>query len=378
MRFCLYEYHQPMKLFATILVLLFLHVHEVLAQCCAGGSGSPVAGGTSQGVLSSGQMELNTNLQYINSDRFFTGDKRDTNRYFDRFRSIYQYFRLAYGVTGKFTMSIETGNYFLKEEIGLNNDPSKTYNSVGFSDLILFPRYNVYEHKTHTHTSEITLGLGYKIPVGSYNDSTGNLEPFSGQTYYVTNPQAVQLSSGAQDILFYAFLYRGYLQRDFRIFSNFIYIRKGWNPLGEKVGDFASLGLFAGKTFRDRYSLTLQLRGEWMDKMKLNEDILLYAYPNYDPEATGYRKIFFSPQISVTSGKFSIFALADIPVYQYVVNTQVGTRYQAVAGLSYRFNISRPEADDIQPGVYYCPMHHKVTSLVKGTCPDCGMDLIKK
>ncbi|HRY98562.1 MAG TPA: hypothetical protein P5550_05830 [Bacteroidales bacterium] len=319
--------------------LILLQPLTLHAQCCAGGAGSPIAGGTSQGVLQQGQIELNTNFQYIRSDRFYTGSRRADRKYFDRFRSAYQYFRLAYGLSERFTMSVETGNYFVKEEIGLNGDPARTYSSKGIGDLVLFPRYTVMNRVTPSHTTELTLGLGIKFPLGSYNDSTGAVEPFSGQTYYVTNPQAVQLSSGAQDAILYAFLYRGYPSQGFRVFLSGLYVRKSWNPLGERMGDFASLGLFAGKTFRYRYGLTLQLRAEWMDRMDINSDILMYSYPNYDPEATGYRKVFLSPQLSYTYGNLTGYALVDLPLYQYVRETQVGTQWQASAGLSYKLKV---------------------------------------
>ena len=42
------------------------------AQCCAGGSGCPIAGGSSQGVLDENQFELNTNIQLINTNNFYT------------------------------------------------------------------------------------------------------------------------------------------------------------------------------------------------------------------------------------------------------------------------------------------------------------------
>jgi hypothetical protein len=346
-------------------------------QCCAGGSGSPVAGGTSQGVLLKNQLELNTNFQFIKSDKFFTGSKTDTAKYFDEFRSSYQYFRFAYGVTPEFTMSVETGNYFLKEETGLYNDPSRTYRSKGFADLIIFPRYKVFNYCTGRTTNEITLGLGYKIPIGKYNDSTGRVEPFSGTTYYITNPQAVQMTSGAQDVIFYAFLFRGYTEKNFRVFANLMYVKKGWNPLGEKMGDYASVGIFAGKTFFKHLGTTLQLRGEWVDKMRLNENILMYAYPNYDSEATGYRKVFVTPQLSYSINNFTLYAFSEIPVYQYVTKTQVGTKYQFMAGLSYKLIAFKSKSKKGSEGEYYCPMHPEIKSVVKTNCHKCGMDLIQ-
>jgi hypothetical protein len=144
------------------------------------------------------------------------------------------------------------------------------------------------------------------------------------------------------------------------------------------MGDFASIGLYAGKSFFDRLGVTLQLRGEWMDEMSINKDILLYAYPNYDPYATGYKKVFITPQLSWSFGNFGIFALADIPVYQNVNKTQVVTELQATLGLSYRFFAMKSRFDKVEMGEFICPMHPEVTSTFMGACPKCGMDLEKK
>jgi len=366
-----------MKLLVLSGIIALLYSNQLIAQCCSGGSGSPIAGGTSQGVLVKSQVELNTNIQFIQSDVFYTGSKRDDeNKYFDQYHSLYQYFRVAYGVTPDLTMSVEGGNYFYKEEVGLDGDPDRTFNSKGFGDLILFPRYRVLNYCTGEVTNEITLGLGFKIPIGSYNDSTMRTEPFSGENYYITNPQSVQMSSGAQDFIFYTFLYRGYPQKKFRVFANMIYVKKGWNPLGEKLGDFASIGIFAGKTFFKSLGTTVQLRYEMVNKMQLNENILLYAYPSYDPEATGYKKVFFSPQLSYSINNFSIYGVADIPVYQYLTKTQVGTQYQFTVGLSYKLMAFKNKKTET--GDYYCPMHPEVRSVVKNKCHKCGMDLIKE
>jgi hypothetical protein len=326
-------------------------------------------------VPSTGQFELNTNYQYISSDKFYTGSKLDSNKYFDQFSSTYQYFRIAYGLTKKFMISLESGYYFNKKEIGLNQDPSRTYSSKGISDLIIFPRYNVFTTSTETSKTELTVGLGIKLPVGTYNDSTGVVEPFSGSTFYLTNPQAVQLTSGAKDLIYYMFLFRGYPQKNLRLFCNAMYISKGWNPLGERIGDFASVSLFASTSIYKKLAGTLQLRGEWLDHMQINEDILLYSYPNYDPEATGYKKVYVSPQLSYSVGKFAFYGSVDIPVYQNVVKTQVGTKIQASVGVSYRFNAMKEKKDELELGGYVCPMHPEITSSFEADCPKCGMPL---
>lgn len=321
------------KVLLSILACLAIS-GSLRAQCCGGGSGSPVAGGSSQGVLNENQMEINTNLQYIHTTKFFTGDKPDTN-FLDSYSSSYLYTRLAYGLTKKFTISLETGYWLDKTEVGKNK--AVTYNSSGIGDIIIFPRYNLLNLEKNHKRTEITVGMGFKIPLGSYNDSSEMIEPFSGDKYYITKPLSVQTSSGSHDIIFYAFLSQTYSFYNFRVFANALYVKKGYNPIGEKMGDYASVGLFAGKTFFKNLAVTMQMKAEWIAKMKLNETIREYDYPNYDPEATGSKKLFVVPQLSYSYKGFVVYALSEIPLYQHVTKTQIASQFQTTIGLSYRF-----------------------------------------
>lgn len=313
------------------------------AQCCAGGSGSPIAGGASQGVLMKNQVELNSNFQYISTDKFQRGDSPDTN-FFDSYKSSYLYFRLGYGVTEKLTMSVETGYYLNKTQVELGTHEPITASGIG--DLILFPRYNVWKKKTEKVNNELTIGLGFKIPLGKYNDSMGRIEPFSGNTYYVTKPLSVQPSSGANDIIFYSFYYRGYQCDNLRFMANAIYIRKGWNPNGEKMGDYATLGLFTGYTLRCKLSVTANIRGEWVDSTQVNPDILMFTALSYDPAATGAKKVFGGLQLGYSpfSGMM-IYASSEYPLYQYVTKSQVVSQFQVMAGISYRFTVKKKEKE---------------------------------
>ncbi|MCX6292019.1 MAG: hypothetical protein NT126_09685, partial [Bacteroidetes bacterium] len=144
------------------------------AQCCSAGGGCPIAGGASQGVLQEHQVELNANYQYVSTTKFLNGDSPDKN-FLDRYSSKYEYFRLGYGVSPDFTFSVESGYYFDKTQVGLNN--RDTISTKGWGDLILFPRYDVFKKSTLTKKVEITLGLGIKIPVGNPKDTLRQVEP---------------------------------------------------------------------------------------------------------------------------------------------------------------------------------------------------------
>lgn len=318
-----------------ILIIPFLFLSkEIHAQgCCSGGSGSPIAGGASQGVLLDRQAEIAMNYQYFSTNRFMVGD-RDTTSPFDRLTGNYSYYRLAYGLTKNLTMSVETGYYFNKSLI--NSDDTIT--SSGIGDLIFFPRYDLLNISTETTRTEITVGLGIKIPLGKYNDSTVVfVDPTTEKKFYNYSPPTVQPTNGSNDFIFYGFLFRGYPAKKLRVFANMLYIRKGWNSLGQKFGDYATVGLFAGKTFFKKIGVTLQVKGEWLARMKYDKNVDMIALYGIDVNSTGGRKISFAPQVSFSHNDFTVYALSEIPIYQYVNGNQVASKYLTTLGISYRF-----------------------------------------
>ena len=322
--------------FLIIISLIFSSTAS-FPQCCAVGGGSPIAGDAAIGVLKEKQFEISANYQYISSNKFLT-ETEPAENFLDNFSSKYLYTRLAYGLSERLTISVETGYWIDKTQIGLSE--RDTYSSKGIGDLILFPRYSIIQAKG-TNYNELTVGMGFKIPLGSYNDSMGYVEPFSGATFYTTKPLAVQATSGAYDLLFNMF-YTGRIPGTLlSISANALHIMKGWNPLSEKLGNYTSLGLFVGQTFYNNLNFTLQFKGEWIGKMEINPDMMMVRFFSYDPEATGSRKFFVAPQLSyVFADKLSVFLQSEIPVYQNVNKTQIASQTQVTAGLTYRFSIT--------------------------------------
>lgn len=344
--------------------------------CCAGGSGSPIAGGTSQGVLLERQMELAASYQYLSTRKFYAQD-RDTVPLFKSFFSNYIYGRAAYGVTKEFTMSVETGYYPKKQQVGLNND---TAASGGMGDLIIFPRYDVFNRTTETKRVELTLGMGWKIPLGAYNDSMIVFRDTANNiNYYTASPPAVQPTTGSHDFIFYTFFFRGFPQSNFRLFANSIYIKRGWNPIGEKFGDYASASLFAGKTIFEKLGLTLSVKGEWIGKMKAAENVDLLAFYNVDTAFTGSRKIFFVPQLSFSHKAFTVYAMSEIPLYQYLNKQQIASQYLVTVGISYRFFTVTSKIPGADGDYYSCSMNCEGGGDTRpGNCKVCGMVMEKK
>lgn len=332
-----------MKKVLFSIVFCITGLSKIYSQCCAAGGGCPIAGGISQGVLQFHEVELNANYQYVSTTRFLNGDSPEKN-FLDRYFSHYSYFRLGYGVTKKLTISVEAGNYLNKTQIGL--DKGDTITTKGWGDLILFPRYELYNKAGLTKRIEISVGFGIKIPLGTPNDKMRKVEPFSGQVYYQLKPVAIRTTTGGNDFIFYGFLYRGFPLHNFRVFSSLLYVLKGWNQLGEKAGDYASIGLFASKTIFKNFGITIQAKGEWIDRMKLNNDLEQNGFYNYDPAATGSKKFLIAPQLSYSYKYFSFYVNSEFPVYQFVNKQQIASQYFVTSGISCRFFVVKPKLEE--------------------------------
>ncbi|MEO6168406.1 MAG: hypothetical protein ABIO46_10555 [Chitinophagales bacterium] len=324
-----------MNLLKPFLVFTILSVAAFqisLAQgCCAGGGGSPIAGGASQGVLQKDQLNFGINFQRTYSDRFLGVDPA-IPRLLESYNTNYLYTGISYGLTKDLTMTIGEGYYFNKTQYGA--DFIDTIKSSGLGDLVIFPRYNVWHKENEKSVWEATIGLGLKIPIGKYNDS---LILFQSQTttLYQQKPPGVQPTTGSNDFIFYGFLLHGFLKQNVKVFSSFTYILKGWNPKGEKFGNYADWSLYVAKPFLKNFSATLSGKYEYIGKLQRNSDL---PTANYDVNSFGSNKIFLVPQISYTCFHIlTFYGLYEFPIYQQVNGGQVASDVTFTIGISYRF-----------------------------------------
>jgi copper chaperone CopZ len=226
------------------------------------------------------------------------------------------------------------------------------------------------------------LGLGLKLPLGLHDDSTFvNYSKFINQDdpsnpfidsveIWQTAPPTVQATTGTNDLMFYAFYLKNFKKKNFKLVTSALYIHKGWNSLGLKFGDYATVGLFAGTSlFDNRLSLLGQLKGEWVGKMQSHEELDILALYNIEQASTGSAMISVVPQVTYSFKKpqISLFATADIPLYQYMRGTQISSGVQITAGISYRFFAKKPKVEVVDEGfVVYQEERFKVFGI-------CGM-----
>ena len=322
-----------MRLLIISLFTLILNTTVFSQGCCSGGAGSPIAGGAATGVLQENQMEISINYQFNQSNKFFNEHKEATPS-FNNLSSDYLFFRTDYGVSKKFTLSLASGYFLDKSKIGKDN--SDTISANGIGDLIIFPRYSIYNKIANFKRTAVVIGLGLKIPLGSHNDSTLTFSAY-GIDNYQMNPPMLQVTNGSNDFMFTSFFFREYQKSKLRLFISSLYVKKGYNALGIKYGDYTSVSFFASKTLFYRWGVTAQLKAEKIDQIKSADNIDLEAFYNISPKSTGSKKWFFIPQISYSKNGMTCFVTSEIPLYQYLNGTQIGSQNQFTVGVNYRF-----------------------------------------
>jgi len=314
----------------TLVFILCFYFNESSGQgCCSGSSGNPIAGEVSTGVLQKNQIAFSNNYQYTFSDKFFSGTQETVNL-FDNLNSDYLFLKTEYGLDTKVTLSIAVGYFLNKSQI--KNDSVNNIKS-GFSDLIFLPRYTLYNKDLPFSRTELTLGLGLKLPLGSHKDSSLTIP---NSNIWDIDPAVTQLSSGSHDLIVFSFLYRKFKIKNISISANLLHIKKSYNSLGQKIGNYSSFGAFISKGFKNKISSTVQLKFEEIKKMDAGEVDVFWN--KYDLErSSGSKKIFLIPQLSYSLNNFSFFGSYEIPLYQNINGTQIGSKEKITFGLSYRF-----------------------------------------
>lgn len=330
-----------MKNIALLFCFSFLFHFQNLAQgCCSGGSGSPMIGGVSMGVLQQGQFDLGESIQYYYSDKFLVGNKDSSSAMVKDLQTTYLYARLGYGITSKLSIYGEVGYFLNKTETGYDSErPDYKKESAGFGDLIILPRYNVYEKSNAKRHFELTLGLGIKIPLGNAHDSTPvYINPSNGNTIQIISPPTVQTTTGSNDFIFYGFALQEFKKAKLKVFISGTYMYKGYNALGEKFGDFLGIGLFASKTYFRKLGLTGQFRFEHIGKMLLSPNVDFIAQGiSVEPASTGGSKISFVPQVTYSLKSVTLYAMYDLPLYQYMNGLQIANKNLLTFGVNIRF-----------------------------------------
>jgi hypothetical protein len=349
--------------FIAFLTLFLIGNGAAFGQCCSGGAGGSgsLAGDFASGTLVAGQFAFSSIYQHVHTDKFFEGNEvlsnnayheQAPNNYLDGFDNSQIYMRFAYGITERLTLSVETGYYLNKTEYR-KDYLVDTMESTGISDLIVFPRYNIWRAGEGRLRFGATVGVGMKIPLGSNNDSALVFhDENSGLKFYDLKSPAIQLSSGSNDLLLSGTVSMRMVPQKLTLSVNTFYILMGWNSLGEKAGNYGSLILRANKSIGQNWNVIGNIKGERIGSREQSYG-MAYASAADDVANSGGTRLHFMPQVnwSVPSGflnsTITLFGFTELPLYQNMNGIQLGAQVNYSLGLVLRLN-PKQETEEIK------------------------------
>lgn len=300
------------KWFYIIAILLFLK-NISYAQCCS--PGNPIGGTANLGVLESKSIKFITNYNFSYSGQYYNGSiPMDPyfvkNGYFNHIG-----INLSYAISNRLTIEFETGYFINKTQTYIEGILPAKKQAYGITNITFIANINLF--RSANKDFELTTGLGFKYPIGSFNRLS-----YQGAIL----PLDIQPSTGAADFIHTLFIYKEYLEKHWRFFFTNRTEIKGTNPDRYNYGNLYATSLFVSYGLSYRWNLIMQLRSEIREK-----DERPAQTPPYEKQkipVSGSKKIFISPQLSYSfSQKFSISVITDFPVYQYYNEEQLASSF---------------------------------------------------
>lgn len=313
-----------MSKFNYIWVICLFSSHIGFAQCCS--PGNPIGGRANLGVMEYKSIKFITNYNFSYSGQYYNGSIPVDpyfvkNGYFNHIG-----INLSYAISNRLTTEFETGYFINKTQTYIEGILPIKKQGYGITNVTFIANINLFRNINKDF--ELTTGLGFKYPIGSFNRIT-----YQGAIL----PLDIQPSTGAADFIHTLFIYKEYLEKHWRFFiTNRIEI-KGINPDGYNYGNLYATSLYVSFNLSYRWNLIMQLRNEIREK-----DERPAQTPPYEKQkipVSGSKKIFISPQLSYSfSQNFNISVITDSPVYQYYYEEQLASSFAFSIILSKMFN----------------------------------------
>ncbi|HKJ33204.1 MAG TPA: hypothetical protein VKA34_15320 [Balneolales bacterium] len=295
------------------------------AQTCSC-AGPPLL--SSQDIASTTRGNLLTVLtfDFHNISNLYSGSEKLTNRSFHRYTGSFL-LEADYGITNKLTFIFMLSYVHKERETfhrGVNTVSNVTTNGLGDASLIL--RYTLHKNR-FGQQYEITAGGGVHIPTGESRQESAD-----GIQYQAD----MQPGTGAWGGILWAHASKTFLPAStINAFAILTYQFNGSNDryrnsyMDYHFGNFliGTLGLSNkfGKGFQ--YTAILRYRNVRHDEINGN-----------DVATTGGRWFSVAPGINYQiNNRWTARLSGQIPVYQYVNNTQPTTRFTTSVSLFYSF-----------------------------------------
>lgn len=326
---------RPLGLY--ILFLLFCMTKAAAQTCCSGGVPISSNLGLPFGEGQTLQFNLNYDLNNLNTQK--TGVNVDGDRTRERITHS-TLLQLGYSLNRKWAVDVLFSHVRQERRIFRQNQLSDFTFTQGFGDLVLLLKYKLLS--LQDDATSLSVGLGTKLATGAAN------RRFNG----IRLNADLQPGSGATDGLLWAqFTHQFSFRPSLGFSANTIYSYKGTNknylPItvnNEVITQSYQFGeewqlifnisdrLILGKNLIDPY-LSLRYRTV---KQDTNDNNLV--------PGTGGDWVFIKPGFNYWfNSQISVGANIELPIYAFVVGTQVTPTYRFNTGIYYTFSLKKRE-----------------------------------
>ncbi len=293
------------KFLILVWISLFYYASAIYGQNMA--AGNPFLSDADLTTLAAKELDVSLTFRNAYSFQYYNGFKAYNGSDFIKSAcSNYVEFKTAYGCTPKISASVELG-YFFNKTIQYKDS---SHNGNGLGDLAVQFKYRLYFNKAAGFT--LLPSVGIKLPIGVFDQTKEN----------VKLPISVQPSSGSLKYIFSIYMSKvmneklsisslcSYEYAQLIDSDNFYY----------RYGDQFIFSFYANYKFSEKLVATLQCRFESKDKSHIEFSKIV--------EASGYKIIFVSPQISYNfSNNWQFSVYADLPAYRYYNRIQLAASY---------------------------------------------------
>lgn len=314
-----------MKKLITILAGLFLitGLQNAYAQACCS-SGTPLLSTMELPGTPAGQWQLVLTYDYNYLDDVIAGTQRLSESQRSRI-SQSLLVEISYGITNRLSLSTMLTGIQQERRVRspLKDTRGERIRTRGIGDGIVLLKYTLHP-QTIRDQRELSIGVGPKIPLGESQVTNNN----------ILLPADLQPGSGAWDLVFWAYGFKGFVPRSpLSLFSSMTYRitgnndRFGTNNGGYSFGNEFQAAFGAGYRTDTPFDATLLIRYRTTGKDSFDGDLVsntgghwLYAVPGINI------KLFDTLQMRIDG---------QIPLYRNLDGTQLTTTFTSSVSLFY-------------------------------------------
>ncbi len=321
----------PMRINIFILFFILSYFQIVAQTCCSGGVPTANNLGLPKAEAKTIQFSLNYDLNALNTLK--TGTKKLESATRSRLTHTLM-LQAGFSITERISFDLFVPWVRQEREIRFLGNVSDFTTTTGIGDLVALGKYNLWNNK---EKGNLGIALGLKLPTGSSTEVNNNNLQLNAD---------LQPGSGAFDqILILEYQRQLNARPSTTLFSRATVTQKGINDnyLGDNTYQFglewqAYFGIADRILFKKQIidpSLALRFRSASADQF--NAEV---------QTGTGGRWLFLNPSISIWRGQnMSLTFSGDVPVYSYVVDTQVTPTYRVNVGVYYKFSLKKEQSE---------------------------------